>query len=88
MWVVACSKTPALETCIDSVWYFIGFNADYLLCKGVCHDSQTVPLDAPLIAGKYRQIARSDQDNQLLWHTESNSRQKKLNEIEYMLWEH
>jgi len=45
---VACSKPPALETCSDSVWYFIGFNAEYLWWKGVCHDSQTDPLDAPL----------------------------------------
>jgi len=27
---------------------FIGFNAEYLWCKGVCHDSQTDHLDAPL----------------------------------------
>ena len=32
-------------------WYFIGFNAEYLRCKGVCHDSQTDPLDAPLGLG-------------------------------------
>jgi len=30
------------------VWYFIGFNAEYLRCKGACHDSQTDPLDASL----------------------------------------
>ena len=48
MLAVACSKAPALETCSDSVWYFISFNAEYLRCKGVCHDSQTDPLDAPL----------------------------------------
>jgi len=45
---VACSKTAALETCSNSVWYFIGFNAEYLRYKRVCHDSQTDPLDAPL----------------------------------------
>ena len=44
---VACSKLPALETCSDSVWYFIGFNADHLRHKWPCHDSQTNPLDAP-----------------------------------------
>jgi len=36
-------QTRAFETCSDSVWYFIGFNAEYLRCKGVCHDSQTDP---------------------------------------------
>jgi len=41
-------KKAALQTC-SGVWYFIGFNAEYLRCKGVCHDSQTVPLDAPLV---------------------------------------
>jgi len=41
-------QTRAFETCSDSVWYLIGFNAEYLRCKGVCHDSQTRPLDAPL----------------------------------------
>jgi len=28
----------------------MGFNAEYLRCQGVCHDSQTDPLDAPLFA--------------------------------------
>ena len=46
----ACCKTPALETCSKSVWYFISFNAEYLRCKGVCHDSQTDPVNAPLPA--------------------------------------
>jgi len=27
---VACSKTLALETCSDSIWYFIGFTAECL----------------------------------------------------------
>jgi len=27
---VAYSKAPTLETCIDSVWYLIGVNAEYL----------------------------------------------------------
>ena len=44
----ACSKPPTLVTCSDSVWNFISFNAEYLRCKGACHDSQTDPLDAPL----------------------------------------
>ena len=38
---VACSKPPALETCSDSIWYFISFNAGNLQYKGVCHDSLT-----------------------------------------------
>jgi len=46
---VACSKTLALETCSDSVWYFISFNPEYLPYKGACHDSQTDPLGAPLL---------------------------------------
>jgi len=49
MQAVACSKPTALETCSDSVWYFIGFNAEYLRSKGACHDSQKDPLDAPLV---------------------------------------
>jgi len=53
--VVACSKTPAFETCSDSVWYFIGFNAEYLRWKGVCHDRQTDPLDAPIRMWKIKQ---------------------------------
>jgi len=34
-----------------SIWYLIGIgvNAEYLWYNGVCHDSQTDPLDAPLI---------------------------------------
>ena len=27
-------KPLALETCSDSIIYFIGFNAEYLQCKG------------------------------------------------------
>jgi len=42
------SKPPAWGTCSDSVWYFIGFNGECLWYKGVCHNSQTDPLDAPL----------------------------------------
>ena len=33
---------------LTPLFSFIGFNAEYLQCKGVCHDSQTGPLDAPL----------------------------------------
>jgi len=45
-------------------------------------------LKRPVIYCGYTQRARSDQDNQLLWHTERNSRQQKLNQIEYMSWQH
>jgi len=48
MQTVACSKPLALETCSDSLWYFIGFHAEYLQYRRACHDSQTDPLDAPL----------------------------------------
>jgi len=47
---VACSKPPTLETCSDSVLYFIGYNAASLRHKRACHDSQPDPLDAPLHA--------------------------------------
>jgi len=46
---VACSKPPALETCSDSVSYFIGFNAEYLRHKSACHDSQTDPCKRPCV---------------------------------------
>jgi len=32
---------------LTPLFSFIGFNAEYLQCKGVCHDSQTDPLDPP-----------------------------------------
>ena len=61
MQAVACSKPPVLETCSDSTWYFISFDAEYLRYKGACHDSQTDALDTPLpfltdsvsLVGKY-----------------------------------
>jgi len=37
------------ETCSSSIQYVIGINAEYLWYKGACHDSQTDPLDAPLL---------------------------------------
>jgi len=52
MQALACCKPPALETCSDSVWYFIGFNAEYLQYIGACHDSQTDTLDVPLMQEK------------------------------------
>ena len=49
----ACSKTSTLETCSDSVWYFISFNADCLQCKVLCYDSQTDPRCAPVLNYTY-----------------------------------
>jgi len=43
MLAVAYSIPPRLDTCSDSVWYYICFNAEYLQYRGICHDSQTVP---------------------------------------------
>jgi len=48
---VHCSKLPALETCSDSVWYFIGLNAEHLRHKWSRHNTQTDPLEAPLPQG-------------------------------------
>jgi len=54
MLAVACSKPPALEMCSDSVWYFIGYNAEYLQYKRVCYNSQTDPVDAPLTVNYWK----------------------------------
>jgi len=47
MQAVAYSKQLTLEICSDGLWYFIGFNAEYLRYKGACHDIQTDPGSAP-----------------------------------------
>jgi len=52
MLAVACFKPPTLETCSDSIWYFIGFNAAYLQ-KGPGMAAKKTPLDATLDGDPY-----------------------------------
>jgi len=63
----------------QGVWRFIGFNAEYLKCKGVCHDSQTDPLDAPLPTWNIKQYMLSWHNvcvNSQMPHASKNKRHK------------